>query len=161
MREFSCAYTETPIGLLEVRGDDKGVKSVQFVEEKRYEGDIHATVLEMLGQIDAYFAGDLQAFHSLPLTIASTEFQEQVWDGARAIPYGETRTYGQLAKEIGHKKASRAVGNALNKNPLLLVVPCHRILPSSGKVGGFGCGSWRKEWLLKHEKSLQEQGKES
>lgn len=152
MIDLSCAYTETPIGLLEVRGNDRGVRSVQFVEEKRYKGDIHSIVLEMLGQVDEYFGGNLGAFHSLPLAMECTTFQESVWDGARNIPYGETRTYGELAEEIGHKKAARAVGTALSMNPLLLIVPCHRILPSTGKVGEFAAGSWRKEWLLEHER---------
>ena len=98
-----------------------------------------------------YFAGKRRKFQ-LPVCGKGTDFQEKVWKVLREIPYGETRTYGEIAAAIGHPKASRAVGGACNKNPILIVVPCHRVIGADGKLVGFGCGLDRKKELLKLER---------
>lgn len=99
----------------------------------------------------AYFAGDLDALESLPLVHAGTAFQEKVWRALRGIPAGETRSYAELAHTIGHARAARAVGTANGRNPVPIVVPCHRVIAAGGRLGGYGGGLARKRWLLRHE----------
>lgn len=101
--------------------------------------------------IEAYFAGDLKAICTLPVETGGTPFQREVWAALRRIPAGETRTYGQLAVEIGRPKAVRAVGLANGSNPVGIVVPCHRVIGSDGSLTGYGGGLERKRWLLAHE----------
>jgi methylated-DNA-[protein]-cysteine S-methyltransferase len=101
-------------------------------------------------QLDAYFSGSQRDF-DLPLRMAGTPFQRLVWDGLRAIPYGETLSYAELARRIGRPGASRAVGSANGRNPFAIVVPCHRVIAADGTLGGYGGGLDRKEWLLQHE----------
>ncbi len=102
----------------------------------------------------AYFAGDTNALNALPLATGGTEFQRSVWAALRAIPCGETISYGELARRIGNPKAVRAVGLANGANPIGIVVPCHRVIGGDGGLGGYGGGVERKAWLLKHEGAL-------
>ena len=104
--------------------------------------------------LTAYFAGDVGALDSLPVATGGTEFQRSVWAALRAIPTGETISYGELARRIGNPKAVRAVGLANGANPIGIVVPCHRVIGSDGGLGGYGGGVERKAWLLKHEGAL-------
>jgi methylated-DNA-[protein]-cysteine S-methyltransferase len=101
-------------------------------------------------QLQAYFAGELRDFN-LPLAGAGTAFQQRVWRALREIPYGETISYGELARRIGQPTASRAVGLANGQNPISIVVPCHRVIGANGKLTGYGGGLPRKQWLLRHE----------
>ncbi|MGW6566266.1 methylated-DNA--[protein]-cysteine S-methyltransferase [Streptomyces sp. NPDC054975] len=105
---------------------------------------------ETVRQLDAYFAGELTAFE-LPLNLIGTPFQLRVWERLRHIPYGQTRTYGELAEELGNPGASRAVGLANGKNPVSIVVPCHRVVGASGSLTGYGGGLDRKRRLLAFE----------
>jgi len=100
-------------------------------------------------QLEQYFAGTRREFE-LPLAPRGTEFQRLVWHALTEIPYGETRTYGEIAEMIGRPTAARAVGGAVGANPILIIVPCHRILAANG-IGGFSCGLWRKKILLEQE----------
>ena len=100
-----------------------------------------------------YFAGKRQNF-SLPLELEGTEFQKKVWQALQKIPYGQTKTYGQIAKEIGKKKAVRAVGNANHNNPIAIIIPCHRVIGANGKLTGYHGGLEKKEFLLTLEKAL-------
>ncbi len=102
-------------------------------------------------QLAAYFRGELTDF-DLPVAAAGTPFQQRVWDALRQIPYGETRSYGQLAAEVGSPAASRAVGAANGRNPVSIVVPCHRVVGSSGRLTGYSGGLSTKEMLLTHER---------
>ena len=104
-------------------------------------------------QLEAYFEGELRDFE-LPLRMAGTPFQHLVWEGLRAIPYGETVSYAELARRIGRPGASRAVGSANGRNPIAIVVPCHRVIAADGTLGGYGGGLDRKEWLLQHEAAV-------
>ena len=106
-------------------------------------------------QLDAYFAGRRRAF-DLPLAPVGTAFQLTVWEALRTIPYGETRSYGQLAAQIGRPRASRAVGAANGSNPLSVVVPCHRVIGADGTLTGFGGGLPRKKWLLAMERGQEQ-----
>jgi methylated-DNA-[protein]-cysteine S-methyltransferase len=101
--------------------------------------------------VERYFAGDVRALDGLTVTTGGTDFQRSVWKALRAIPAGETRTYGQLAAAIGSPKAVRAVGLANGQNPVALIVPCHRVIGANGTLTGYAGGLERKRWLLQHE----------
>jgi methylated-DNA-[protein]-cysteine S-methyltransferase len=103
-------------------------------------------------QLDAYFAGELQEF-DLSLHLSGTEFQRRVWNALRTIPYGETRTYGEIAQQIGAPTAFRAVGLANGHNPIAVIVPCHRVIGANGSLTGFGGGLERKSALLELERT--------
>ena len=139
--------------------------SVTFVEEdgallaisthRTFEGIEQETPLikDAYRQLSEYLKGERKGF-DLPLLIKGTTFQQQVWKALLEIPYGETRSYKQIAVAIGNPKAVRAVGMANNRNPLLIVVPCHRVIGADGKLVGYGAGIEKKEFLLRLEKSL-------
>jgi len=101
--------------------------------------------------LERYFGGDVHALDGLTVTTGGTDFQRSVWKALRAIPAGETRTYGQLAAAIGSPKAVRAVGLANGRNPVALIVPCHRVIGANGTLTGYAGGLERKRWLLQHE----------
>jgi methylated-DNA-[protein]-cysteine S-methyltransferase len=105
---------------------------------------------EAVRQLSEYFAGTRRTFH-LPLRLQGTEFQQRVWRELTEIPYGETWSYGQLARRIGNPNASRAVGLANGRNPISILVPCHRVIGADGSLTGYGGGLERKQWLLAHE----------
>ncbi len=103
-------------------------------------------------ELDAYFAGKLKAFSQGIKLIGGTAFEQKVWKVLRKIPYGETRSYGWIAERAESPKAVRAVGQALKKNPLPIILPCHRVIASDGSIGGYSGGIAVKQWLLDHEK---------
>lgn len=105
---------------------------------------------DITGQLTAYFKGDLINF-DVPLRLEGTEFQRKVWSRLRDIPYGETISYGELARRVDNPNASRAVGLANGRNPIAIIVPCHRVIGSNGQLTGYGGGLDRKTWLLNHE----------
>lgn len=146
-------YLQTPIGWLRVRGSERGILAVAFVEEDPKDVEEHDCLRDCLEQLQEYFAEGESTFHSLPLLVQATDFQDKVYEALWDIPYGQTQTYEDVAKYIGHPKASRAVGTALGRNALSIILPCHRVVPKSGKTGEYAWGAWRKEWLLAHEKS--------
>ena len=120
-----------------------------------YDGICQETTLikEAHQQLSEYLKGERKSF-DLPLRMKGTDFQQRVWNALLDIPYGETRSYKQIAEAIGNPKAVRAVGMANNRNPLLIVVPCHRVIGVNGKLVGYGAGIEKKEFLLRLEKSL-------
>lgn len=146
---------DSPLGLMAVSAVEEGVTYVHMgVEEmKDAWGPEEATpVLEAaVDQLEAYFAGDLKEF-DLPLAAQGTPFQHRVWQELCAIPYGETVSYLDIAERIGDRKAVRAVGLANGRNPIAIVVPCHRVIGSNGKLTGYAGGLWRKERLLNLER---------
>jgi methylated-DNA-[protein]-cysteine S-methyltransferase len=107
---------------------------------------------QCIEQLHEYFAGTRRAF-DLPLEPAGTPFQKLAWDALLTIPYGETRSYGEQAAKIGRPHASRAVGAANGKNPISIIIPCHRVIGASGKLTGYGGGLPMKQWLLEHERA--------
>jgi methylated-DNA-[protein]-cysteine S-methyltransferase len=146
-------YYESPIGLLEIGGGERAVTWFYFVEE-RCDGAIASPVIERaVAQLDEYFAGQRRTF-DLSLELIGTEFQQQVWRQLLAIPYGETAAYQEIANRLGNPRAVRAVGAANGRNPISIVVPCHRVIGGDGRLVGYGGGLWRKEWLLRNEGSL-------
>jgi methylated-DNA-[protein]-cysteine S-methyltransferase len=151
--ETSFACYESPIGLIEIGGTPDGITSLFFVEERRSEVATNDVCDEALKQISEYFVGSRQEF-DLPVTLEGTEFQRRVWQELRSIPFGQTVSYGDLARSIGKPSAVRAVGAANGDNPVSIIVPCHRVIGSDGGLTGYGGGLPRKQWLLKHEGGL-------
>ena len=148
----ACFWSE--IGPFEVVGNDKGILTIKFNKDPLVtDNDLPACMTECLQQLDEYFKGRRQNF-DVAMQLEGTDFQIAVWRQLQKIPFGETATYGDVARAIDRPKAYRAVGNANNKNPIPLIIPCHRVIASDGKLAGFGGGIWRKRWLLDHEKSL-------
>ncbi len=146
-----CAYFNSPLGIVEVVTTADQVLSVSFVE-KEGEATLSTLVLEKaIVQLTEYFDGKRKSF-DLPINLNGTEFQVKSWKQLAVIPYGETITYKELAARVGNEKAVRAVGGANNKNKLPIVIPCHRVIGSNGKLIGFAGGLDKKEWLLEHEK---------
>ena len=148
-----CCEITTPIGRLRLAGDEKGLRSISF--ENRFppaapaESPLRREELfrEAIVQLDAYFAGELRRF-DLPLAPEGTPFQREVWSALTAIPYGETVSYGELARRLGRPAASRAVGAANGQNPIPIVIPCHRVIGADGSLTGFGGGLAIKRRLL-------------
>jgi AraC family transcriptional regulator of adaptative response/methylated-DNA-[protein]-cysteine methyltransferase len=108
-------------------------------------------------ELAAYFAGTLARF-DVPLDLAGTAFQQRVWSRLLEIPFGETVSYAQVGRDVGRPSAVRAVGQANGKNPVAVVVPCHRVVRADGSLWGYGGGLWRKRWLLEHERSVRGPG---
>jgi methylated-DNA-[protein]-cysteine S-methyltransferase len=141
----------TPMGDLGVAVDDTGVCTVHFGGWAGQVSPDDLRFAEPRRQLGAYFAGELTEF-DLPLSVrGGSEFERSVWRAIADIPYGEMRTYGQIAAAIGDRDAARAVGVACNRNPLPIVVPCHRVVGAGGKLVGFGGGLPRKRFLLELE----------
>jgi methylated-DNA-[protein]-cysteine S-methyltransferase len=146
---------DSPIDPLLLVGDESGLRSLRMAPHSPPTGARHdpAALADVAAQLDEYFAGERLAF-DLRLAPAGTPFQLKVWMALRDIPYGRTTTYGELATEIGQPAASRAVGLANGRNPLAIIVPCHRVIGRDGTLTGFGGGLDRKRWLLEHEQGV-------
>jgi len=149
---------DSPICPILLAGDEEGLKHVLFLRSEK-KVDIPADwvknkefFIETARQLEAYFSGKLKSFE-IKLSPEGTEFQKSVWKALCEIPYGETRTYKDIALSIGNPKAYRAVGLANNRNPIAIIVPCHRVIGSNGKLTGYACGLDVKEFLLKLEEN--------
>ena len=149
---MSARVIETPAGRLLIEENGGALTRIARVSETTACGGEPGALLdEAQRQIAAYFGGGLRSF-DLPLDMsAGTAFEREVWRALCGIPYGEIRTYGELAKALGRPKASRAVGGACSRNPLLIVVPCHRVIAGTGGLTGFAAGLDAKETLLRRE----------
>jgi len=152
------AIVDSPVGPLTLVAQDGQVVGL-YMDEQRHRpdasrhGERDDTVLpELRAELDAYWTGELREF-TVPVGLDGTAFQRRVWQALRTIPYGETWSYGKLAAEIGAPGASRAVGLANGRNPVGIVVPCHRVVGASGSLTGYGGGLERKRWLLDHERA--------
>ena len=149
----------SPVGDLELTGDGKALSEIRFLSAPGADGPrspgqkAQAPFGEVISQLEQYFAGERTEF-DLPLAPVGTQFQLAVWQLLIRIPYGHTRSYGDLAKLLGKPGASRAVGAVNGANPLPIVVPCHRVIGASGKLTGFGGGLHNKEILLRLEGSI-------
>jgi methylated-DNA-[protein]-cysteine S-methyltransferase len=151
MSQTYTGYFESPIGLLRVVCSEKALLSLDFVDQRGQQNTTSCALLEeSLTQLKAYFDGNLKQF-SLPVEPDGTPFQKGVWHALQKVKFGATTSYGAIAQSIGNPKSVRAVGAANGSNPIAIVIPCHRIIGSNGKLTGYGGGLWRKEWLLSHE----------
>lgn len=150
MTDICYSYFKSPIGFVQIGGTASEVTSLDFVELRMEEAESNPLLDRASRQVAEYFAGKRQTF-DLPITFQGTEFQERVWRQLLKVPFGRTASYQDIARGVGNSLAVRAVGAANGKNPIALIVPCHRIIGSNGKLVGYGGGLWRKEWLLNHE----------
>lgn len=143
-------YLETPIGLLEVTASANGVTSVYFVERAEVAARPNAITDQTVSQLSEYFEGERTLF-DVPIDPSGTDFQEAVWSELCKIDFGKTCSYQDIAAGLNNPKAVRAVGAANGKNPISIIVPCHRVIGSNGTLTGYAGGIDRKAWLLKHE----------
>ncbi|MDD5726959.1 MAG: methylated-DNA--[protein]-cysteine S-methyltransferase [Victivallales bacterium] len=148
---MGTAYLQYDDIILEIREDRHGLSSINFVKS-RLHGRIPPVLAAAHRQLTEYFAGKRKKF-DLKLNPAGTVFQRRVWSELMKIPYGETRSYQDIARNIGNSAAARAVGGANNRNPLPIVIPCHRVIGKNGSLVGFGSGLKIKQYLLKLESS--------
>lgn len=154
---------ESPIDPLLLTSDGEALTSLFMMSQRHgpffsdawIRDDNAKPFAEAQKQMKAYFAGELTEF-DLPLVMRGTEFQQQVWQELQNIPFGVTISYGELAERVGNPKSSRAVGAANGRNPISIIVPCHRVIGANGKLTGYGGGMERKEWLLAHESKQRE-----
>lgn len=144
---FFYSYLTSPIGMVEICAGEYAIDSIYFVENQNHEAKGNAISKLAKEQLSAYFEGKLTSF-DLPLGVQGTEFQQKVWNALSQIPYGETCSYADIAQRLHNPKAVRAVGAANGKNPISIVVPCHRVIGASGKLTGYAGGLERKSWLL-------------
>lgn len=153
MGDVMHAWTRTPVGVLLLAGDEVGLVAISFEKSGQPAAPPAHSVLrqerftDVIAQLDAYFGRRLRAF-DIPLRPHGTPFQMKVWEALRSIPYGQTRSYSDIARKVGKPKAVRAVGAANGANPLPIVVPCHRVVGANGSLTGFGGGLPAKRFLL-------------
>ena len=154
MKTFSTIL-ESALGPIKLTASDAGLASLEFAA-KTDTGSVdpkHPVLIDALNQLDEYFQGKRKNF-TIPLDMSGTEFQMKVWDAVAKIGYGAVASYQDIANSINNAKAVRAVGLANGKNPIPIIIPCHRIIGSNGKLTGYGGGLWRKEWLLRQEGAI-------
>lgn len=153
---------ESPVGVLDLVVGPKGLRGLEFREawngnprrKLAAKGAVSAQAKGIVASLTRYFAGDATALDGIPVDPEGTEFQLRVWKALRKIPSGRTMSYAELARRIGSPKAVRAVALCNARNPIALVVPCHRVIGSDGSLTGYGGGLDRKRWLLEHEGAL-------
>jgi methylated-DNA-[protein]-cysteine S-methyltransferase len=156
MNDILTATIESPIGPLTLIARDGVLTNLSMHEQRHTAPPPEAAITydaffkDVAAQLDAYFAGELSSF-DLEMNLLGTPFQQRVWTELCAIPYGETISYGELARRVGNVNASRAVGLANGRNPISIIVPCHRVIGANGSLTGYGGGLERKTWLLEHE----------
>ena len=147
---MSIAYIQTPLGIASIVGDEHGISQISILEQ----GNCSEIIPEELGtavtQLQEYFQGNRHDF-DFKMNPKGTDFQQKVWKELLQIPFGKTISYLDLSKKLGDVKAIRAVASANGKNPLWIVVPCHRVIGTDGSLTGYAGGLWRKKWLLEHE----------
>lgn len=148
---------ETPLGWAEFYGDTKGLSAIKIVDEQpEISGSIPESLIEVSIQLKEYFGKNRTSFE-LSINPDGTSFERRVWDELSRIPYGKTLSYLELSKKLGDPKAIRAVARANGKNPLWIVIPCHRVIGSDGSLTGYAGGLHRKQWLLRHEGAIKQQ----
>ncbi|ULC59810.1 methylated-DNA--[protein]-cysteine S-methyltransferase [Flaviramulus sp. BrNp1-15] len=148
---------KSPLGFTKIIGDIDGVNSVTILNSEEKITDIIPVELEdCVIQLNEYFDGSRKQF-DLKINPQGTDFQKKVWNELLTIPYGKTTSYLELSKQLGDVKAIRAVANANGKNPLWIIIPCHRVIGSDGSLTGYAGGLHRKKWLLEHESPFKQQ----
>ena len=153
---MEITYIKTPLGITKIMGDENGISVISVSDEGEISEQIPAVLQEAVSQLMAYFEGKRITF-DFKLNPKGTDFQQKVWNGLLEIPFGKTMSYLELSKKLGDVKAIRAVASANGKNPLWIVVPCHRVIGTDGSLTGYAGGLWRKKWLLEHENPTTQQ----
>ena len=150
------AFIKTPLGIAKIIGDNKGISEISVLDEGDISKSIPKELKEVVAQLKDYFSGKRNDFE-LKLNPKGTDFQQKVWQELGNIPFGKTITYLDLAKKLGDPKVIRAAASANGKNPLWIIVPCHRVIGTDGSLTGYAGGLWRKKWLLEHENPTNQQ----
>jgi methylated-DNA-[protein]-cysteine S-methyltransferase len=153
---MEIAFINTPLGIAKIMGDSTGISVISVSNEGEASDTIPHILQEAVSEIQDYFDGERTDF-TFKLNPSGSEFQQKVWKGLLEIPFGKTMSYLELSKKLGDVKAIRAVASANGKNPLLIVVPCHRVIGTDGSLTGYAGGLWRKKWLLEHENPTTQQ----
>ncbi len=154
---METAYCKTPLGTAEIKGDENGIASISVLDYNNIPDPVIPAILEdPIYQLQEYFEGKRKNF-DLRLNPEGTTFQKKVWKLLMEIPYGKTMSYLELSKLFGDIKAIRAVAAANGKNPIWIIIPCHRVIGSDGSLTGYAGGLHRKKWLLNHESEAKQQ----
>jgi methylated-DNA-[protein]-cysteine S-methyltransferase len=153
---METAYIKTPLGIATIIGDENGISVISVSDEGEISSTIPTILKDAVSQLNGYFEGKRNDF-DFKLNPKGTDFQQKVWKGLLEIPFGKTCSYMDLSKKLGDVKAIRAVASANGKNPLWIVVPCHRVIGTDGSLTGYAGGLWRKKWLLEHENPTTQQ----
>ncbi|MCZ6593853.1 MAG: methylated-DNA--[protein]-cysteine S-methyltransferase [Bacteroidetes bacterium] len=155
---METAYLKTPVGALEIKGGPHGLQSIHFLDTEVATSEvIPKALLSAVTQLKEYF-NKTRTHFQLKLNPEGTDFQKKVWRQLETIPFGKTTSYQRLANKLGDPKAIRAAASANGKNPIAIVIPCHRVIGSDGSLTGYAGGLHRKKWLLEHESPVK-QGK--
>ncbi|CAL2089565.1 Methylated-DNA--protein-cysteine methyltransferase [Tenacibaculum sp. 190524A02b] len=159
--DTQTTYYKTPLGIAKIIGNNDGIQSVSVLDDdftipKNTETDLANPLVNCVLQLEEYFNGHRKEF-DLKLNPKGTDFQQKVWEALLHIPYGKTRSYLEQTKKLGDIKAIRAVASANGKNPIWIIIPCHRVIGSDGSLTGYAGGVWRKKWLLEHESGSKQQ----
>lgn len=149
-------YIDSPLGITKISGDENGISEISVGYEETITEQIPINFKQAVIELEEYFNGIRKEF-TFKLNPKGTDFQKKVWQELLKIPFGKTTSYLELSKKLGDVKAIRAVASANGKNPLWIVVPCHRVIGSDGSLTGYAGGLWRKQWLLEHEKGEKQQ----
>ncbi|SDS46419.1 methylated-DNA--[protein]-cysteine S-methyltransferase [Winogradskyella sediminis] len=154
---LQTCYIETPLGHAKISGNEDGIVSISIIDTlEDLTNPIPEPLLDGVTQLKEYFYGNRSVFN-LKLNPKGTIFQKKVWNALANIPFGKTISYLQLSKQLGDTKAIRAVASANGKNPLWIIIPCHRVIGSDGSLTGYAGGLYRKQWLLNHESEHKQQ----
>lgn len=153
---METVYIKTPLGIAMIIGDENGVSVISVQDSGAVSERIPSELQQVVSQLNDYFEGKRTDF-DFRLNPHGTEFQQKVWSALLEIPFGKTVSYLELSKKLGDVKAIRAVASANGKNPLWIVVPCHRVIGTDGSLTGYAGGLWRKKWLLEHENPTTQQ----
>ena len=154
---MSECFINSPLGITKITGDIDGISSISVLDSDEQLTTVIPEVLQDCAyQLQEYFEGKRQNF-DLKINPSGTDFQKNIWQLLTAIPYGKTTSYLELSKKFGDSKAIRAVANANGKNPLWIVIPCHRVIGGDGSLVGYAGGLHRKKWLLAHESPVKQQ----
>jgi len=154
---METAFLNTPIGTLEIKGDENGLASVHFLDtDEENTSTISETLQPTINQLQEYFEGTRTEFH-IKLNPEGTSFQKKVWKQLQNIPYEKTVSYQEIANRLGDPKVIRAAASANGKNPIAIIIPCHRVIGSDGSLTGYAGGLHRKKWLLAHENPVKQQ----
>ncbi|NHM07856.1 methylated-DNA--[protein]-cysteine S-methyltransferase [Flavobacterium sp. CYK-4] len=153
---METAYLKTPLGVAKICGDENGITEISVLDNGEVSKQIPAVLKEAASQLQDYFNGKRTTF-DFKRNPQGTQFQQKVWNALLEIPFGKTVSYMDITKKLGDVKAIRAVASANGKNPLWIVVPCHRVIGTDGSLTGYAGGLWRKKWLLEHESPSAQQ----
>ena len=154
---MKTVFINTPLGFTEIQGDENGISKIHVMnEDVEISTKIPKELKEAVLQLQDYFDGKRTTF-TFPLNPSGTDFQKKVWNELLHIPFGKTCSYLELSKKLGDVKAIRAVASANGKNPLWIVIPCHRVIGTDGSLTGYAGGLWRKKWLLEHENPIKQE----